>query len=92
MISRAAVLALTATAFSFAALADSASKFLGNTTSVYLSEFGVIPEDFGAYWNQITPQTSTIGHIATMSTTGQRRIMHILRSARCCGGPTIPHG
>ena len=60
MISRAAVLALTATAFSFAALADSASKFLGNTTSVYLSEFGVIPEDFGTYWNQITPQTECV--------------------------------
>lgn len=60
MISRAAIFALTATAFSVAGMADSASKFLGNTTSAYLSELGVIPEDFGTYWNQITPQSECV--------------------------------
>ena len=57
---KALTLAFAASTFSFAALADSASKFLGNTTSAYLSEFGVIPEDFGTYWNQITPQTECV--------------------------------
>ena len=51
MISRAAVLALTATAFSFAGIADGAAKFLGNTTTS-----GEIPENFGTYWNQITAE------------------------------------
>ena len=50
MISKVSVFALMASGLSFAALADSASKFLGNTT------FNGIPEDYGTYWNQITPE------------------------------------
>ena len=50
IISKASVFALMASSFSFAALADGASKFLGNTT------FNGIPEDYGTYWNQITPE------------------------------------
>ena len=50
IISRVAVFALMASGLSFAALADGASKFLGNTT------FNGIPEDYGTYWNQITPE------------------------------------
>ena len=50
MISKVSVFALMASGLSFAALADGASKFLGNTT------FNGIPEDYGTYWNQITPE------------------------------------
>ena len=44
-------LTLAASTFAFAALADGAPKFLGNTTTA-----GEIPEDFGTYWNQITAE------------------------------------
>lgn len=48
-----------ASTFSFAALADGATKFLGNTTT-----FGEIPDDFGTYWNQITPENECVwGHV-----------------------------
>ena len=50
IISKVSVFALMASGLSFAALADGASKFLGNTT------FNGIPEDYGTYWNQITPE------------------------------------
>ena len=50
MITKVSVFALMASGLSLAALADSASKFLGNTT------FNGIPEDYGTYWNQITPE------------------------------------
>ena len=48
-------LTIAASTFAFAALADGAPKFLGNTTSCETT-LGVIPEDFDTYWNQITPQ------------------------------------
>ncbi|SOD12197.1 Endo-1,4-beta-xylanase, GH35 family [Fibrobacter sp. UWB16] len=44
-----------ASTFSFAALANSASKFLGN-----IPVFGEIPEDFGSYWNQITAENGCV--------------------------------
>ena len=47
--------ALAASTFSFAALADSASKFLGN-----IPVSGEIPEDYGTYWNQITPENECL--------------------------------
>ena len=50
IVSKVSVFALMASGLSFAALADGASKFLGNTT------FNGIPEDYGTYWNQITPE------------------------------------
>ena len=50
MISKVSVFALMASGLSFAGIADGASKFLGNTT------FNGIPEDYGTYWNQITPE------------------------------------
>jgi GH35 family endo-1,4-beta-xylanase len=46
---------LAVSTFSFAALADSASKFLGN-----IPVFGEIPEDYGTYWNQITPENECV--------------------------------
>ena len=50
---------LASSIFSFAALADSASKFLGN-----IPVFGEIPEDYGTYWNQITPENECVwGHV-----------------------------
>ena len=57
------VLAFTfaASTFSFASvgMADGATKFLGNTTT-----FGEIPDDFGTYWNQITPENECVwGHV-----------------------------
>jgi GH35 family endo-1,4-beta-xylanase len=51
MISKVSVYALMASGLSYAALADNASKFLGNTTTS-----GEIPDDFGTYWNQITAE------------------------------------
>ena len=48
---KASVLALMTSGISFAAIADSASKFLGNI--ITLDE---IPEDFGTYWNQVTAE------------------------------------
>ena len=48
-------IALAASTFSFAALADSATKFLGNITT-----FGEIPDDFGTYWNQITAENGCV--------------------------------
>ena len=46
-----------ASTFSFAGvgMADGAAKFLGNTTT-----FGEIPDDFGTYWNQITPENECL--------------------------------
>ncbi len=46
---------LASSIFSFAALADSASKFLGN-----IPVFGEIPEDYGTYWNQITAENGCV--------------------------------
>ena len=51
VVAKTLALALAASTFTFAALADGAPKFLGNTTT-----FGEIPEDYGAYWNQITAE------------------------------------
>ena len=48
---KASVLALMMSGLSFAAIADSASKFLGNI--ITLDE---VPEDFGTYWNQVTAE------------------------------------
>ena len=52
-LSKASILALVASAFSFAGvgIADGASKFLGNITTL-----GEIPDNFGTYWNQITAE------------------------------------
>ncbi len=50
-----------ASTFSFASvgMADGATKFLGNTTT-----FGEIPDDYGTYWNQITPENECVwGHV-----------------------------
>ena len=60
MISKVSVYALMASGLSFAALADNASKFLGNITT----ENDPIPEDFGTYWNQITAENECVwGHV-----------------------------
>ena len=39
-------------------LADSAAKFLGNTTTL-----GEIPEDYETYWNQITPENKSMDRL-----------------------------
>ena len=50
---------LASSTLSFAALADSASKFLGN-----IPVFGEIPDNFGTYWNQITAENECVwGHV-----------------------------
>ena len=50
---------LVASTFSFAGIADGATKFLGNTTA-----FGEIPDNFGTYWNQITAENECVwGHV-----------------------------
>ena len=51
VVAKTLALTLAASTFAFAALADGAPKFLGNTTAS-----GEIPEDFGTYWNQITAE------------------------------------
>ena len=50
-----------ASTFSFAGvgMADGATKFLGNTTTL-----GEIPDNFGTYWNQITAENECVwGHV-----------------------------
>ena len=54
---KALALTLATSTLSYAGvgLADGAAKFLGNTTTS-----GEIPEDFGTYWNQITPENECV--------------------------------
>ena len=58
---KALALTLATSTLSYAGvgLADGAAKFLGN-----IPVFGEIPEDYGTYWNQITPENECVwGHV-----------------------------
>ena len=57
MIYKMSVFSLMAAGLSFAGvgIADNASKFLGNTTTL-----GEIPDNFGTYWNQITAENGCV--------------------------------
>ena len=48
-------LAISTLSYAGVGLADGAAKFLGN-----IPVFGEIPEDFGTYWNQITPENECV--------------------------------
>ena len=52
------ILATSTLSYAGVGLADGAAKFLGNTTTL-----GEIPEDYGTYWNQITPENKSMDRL-----------------------------